>query len=150
MWVQGRGQGWTGRLGLTYVHVCVKQIPSGSLLYSTGNSALCSVVTWLGGMGVGVRGRSKREGIIYACNIYISRCAQSCPTLCNPVDCSPPCSSVHGTFQARIPEWVAISSSRGSSWPRDWIHISYVSCIGRWILYHTMWEAQICVCCCCC
>ena len=39
--------------------------------------------------------------------------AKSCPTLCNPVDCSLPGSSVHGIFQARIPEWVAISSSRG-------------------------------------
>ena len=40
-------------------------------------------------------------------------------TLCSPMDCSPPGSSVHGVFQARIPEWVAISSSRGSSQPRD-------------------------------
>ena len=47
-------------------------------------------------------------------------CAQSCPTLCNPVDCGPPGSSVHGIFQARILEWVAISFSRGPSWPRDW------------------------------
>ena len=45
--------------------------------------------------------------------------AQSCPALCNPTDCSPPGSSVRGIFQARILEWVAISSSRGSSWPRD-------------------------------
>ena len=43
--------------------------------------------------------------------------AQSCPTLCNPVDCSPPGSSVHGILQARILEWVAISFSRGSSDP---------------------------------
>ena len=40
---------------------------------------------------------------------------QSCPTLCDLVDCSPPGSSVHGILQARILEWVAISSSRGSS-----------------------------------
>ena len=45
---------------------------------------------------------------------------QSCLTLCNCMDCSPPDSSVHGILQARIPEWVAIPSSRGSSWPRDW------------------------------
>ena len=45
--------------------------------------------------------------------------AQSCPTLCDPMDCSPPGSSVHGIFQARLLEWVAISFSRGSSWPRD-------------------------------
>ena len=40
--------------------------------------------------------------------------AQSCPTLCDPMDCSPPASSVHGIFQARVLEWVAVSSSRGS------------------------------------
>ena len=42
-------------------------------------------------------------------------CAQSCPTLCDPTACSPPGSSVHGIFQARTLEWVAISSFRGSS-----------------------------------
>ena len=50
---------------------------------------------------------------------------QSCPTLCDPMDCSPPGSSVHGTFQARILEWVAISFSRGSSRPKDQ---TWVSC----------------------
>ena len=45
--------------------------------------------------------------------------AQLCPTLCDPTDCGSPGSSDHGILQARILEWVAISSSRGSSWPRD-------------------------------
>ena len=45
--------------------------------------------------------------------------AQPCPTLCDPMDCSPPGSSVRGILQARILEWVAMPSSRGSSWPRD-------------------------------
>ena len=49
------------------------------------------------------------------------------------MECSPPSSSVYGIFQARMPEWVAISASRGSSWPRDQTH---VFCISRWILYH--------------
>ena len=44
---------------------------------------------------------------------------QSCLTLCNPMDCSPPSSSVHGILQARILEWVTMPFSRGSSWPRD-------------------------------
>ena len=48
-----------------------------------------------------------------------SEVAQSCPTLCDPVDCSLPDSSIHGIFQARVLEWVAISFSRGSSQPRD-------------------------------
>ena len=52
--------------------------------------------------------------------------AQSCPTLCDPMDCSPPGSLVHGIFQAWILEWVAISFSRGSSRPRDQ---TWVSCI---------------------
>ena len=56
--------------------------------------------------------------------------------LCNSMDCSPQGSSVHGTFQARTLEWVAISTSRGSSQPRDRTQVSCVSCIGRWILYH--------------
>ena len=56
----------------------------------------------------------------------MSEVAQSCPTLCYPVDCSPLGSSVHGIFQARILEWVAISFSRGSSQPRD---PTWVSCI---------------------
>ena len=58
----------------------------------------------------------------------------SCPTLCDPMDYSPPGSSVYGIFQARILEWVATLSSRGSSWPRDWTVISFVSCIGRPVL----------------
>ena len=61
--------------------------------------------------------------------------AQSCPALCDPLDCSPPGSSVHGIFQARIPEWVAMPSSRGSSQHRDRIHNSCASGSGRWILY---------------
>ena len=50
--------------------------------------------------------------------------------------CSPPGSSVHGILQASILDWVAISSSRGSSRPRDQTTVSYISCTGRWILYH--------------
>ena len=50
---------------------------------------------------------------------YESEVAQLCPTLCDPMDCSPPGSSIHGILWARILEWVAISFSRGSSWPRD-------------------------------
>ena len=56
-----------------------------------------------------------------------SEVAQSCPTLCDPVDCSLPGSSIHGILQARILEWVTISFSRGSSQPRN---RTGVSCIG--------------------
>ena len=72
--------------------------------------------------------------------VFFVVCAWSvtklCPTLCEPVDCSLPGSSVYGISQARILEWVAVSSSRGSSRPRNQTHISCVSCIGRRILYH--------------
>ena len=57
------------------------------------------------------------------------------------MNCIPPGSSAHGISQARISEWVAISFSRGSSWPRD---RTCISCTGRWILYHwATWEAQL-------
>ena len=64
---------------------------------------------------------------------------QSCPTPCDPMDCRPPGSSVHG-IQARLLEWVAISFSRGSSWPRD---RTWFSCIeGRFFTVWATREAQ--------
>ena len=63
--------------------------------------------------------------------------AQSCPTLCDPMDCSPPGSSVHGIFQAWILEWVAVSFSRGSSWPRDRTRVSCI--VGRCF---TIWATR--------
>ena len=64
-------------------------------------------------------------------------CTQSCWTLCNLMDCSPP-GSLHGIFQARIPEWIAIPSYRGPSQPRDWTCVSYVSWFGRQIFYQVL------------
>ena len=58
---------------------------------------------------------------------------QSCLTLCDPMDCSPPGSSVHGILQARILEWVARPFSRGSSRPRDWTHVSLCLLHCRWV-----------------
>ena len=55
-----------------------------------------------------------------------SEVAQSCPTLCDPMDCSLPGSSVHGIFQARVLEWIAISFSRGSSQPKDRTQVSRI------------------------
>ena len=61
---------------------------------------------------------------------------QWCLTLCDGTDCSLPGSSVHGILQVRILEWVAMSSFRGSSQPRrDLIHVSFISCIVRDVLY---------------
>ena len=67
--------------------------------------------------------------------IYCYLVVKSCPALCDAMDCSPPGSSVHGIFQARILEWVPISSSRASSQSRD---RTCISCIDRWILYKTL------------
>ena len=58
-----------------------------------------------------------------------SEVAQSCLTLCDPMDGSVPESSVHGIFQARVLDWVAISFSRGSSQPRDQTRVSRI--VGR-------------------
>ena len=63
--------------------------------------------------------------------------AQSCLTLCDPLDCSLPGSFVHGILQARILEWVAISFFRGSSQPRDWTRVSRIA--GR---FFTIWSTR--------
>jgi len=63
--------------------------------------------------------------------------AQSYPTLCSLMDCSLPCSSVHGILQARTLEWVAILFSRGPSWPRDW---TSASCIAGDVF--TVWNQE--------
>ena len=77
---------------------------------------------------------------MYICLLYSS--APLCPTLHDPIDCSPPGSSVHGILQGRILKWVAISSTRGSSQPRDQTHISCVSCItGRFFTWWAIREA---------
>ena len=66
-----------------------------------------------------------------------SEVAQLCPTLWDPVDCSLPGSSIHGISQARILEWVAISFSGGSCWPREWIRVSCIA--GR---HFTVWATR--------
>ena len=68
---------------------------------------------------------------------------QPCPTLGDAMDCSPSVSSAHGILQARILKWVAMPSSKGSSWPTNWTHVSYISCIDRRVLYH--WKPKACV-----
>ena len=111
---------WKPRRGA--VQICLQR---GLLLTcSAGNwqPCLCSAFRTLLGLS---------SSCVHVCSV-----AQSCPTLCNSMDCSPPGSSVHGISQARILEWVAISCHRGSSWPRDWTCVSWVSCTGKLILCH--------------
>ena len=71
---------------------------------------------------------------VYCCLIgrHTSQTHKSCLILCDSMYCSPPGSSVHGIFQAKILEWVAISFSRGSSSPRDW---TCVSCRKALLIY---------------
>ena len=101
-----------------------------SSLASQRSPGIASTICLLDGMQI---------KIMCVCSCIRER-AYLCPTLCDPMDCSPPSSSVHGISQARILEWVAMSSSRESSRPRDRTRIS---CIGRQIHYHwATWEAQ--------
>ena len=82
--------------------------------------------------------KKRNEVLIYT--MCVCSITQLCLTLWDPLDYGLPGSLVHKIFQARILMWVAISSFRGSSQPRDRTHIS---CIGRGILYHwATWEAQ--------
>ena len=70
---------------------------------------------------------------------------QSCLTLCSPMNCSTPCFSVHEILKERILEWVAMSSSRGSSWPKDQTCVSCGSCIaGRFLNTETPEERLPC------
>ena len=81
------------------------------------------------------------DGALTNCHLndlspHCTLCAQACPPLYDPTDCSPPGSSVHGILQARILEWVAMPFSRGTSRPTDRTCISCIFYTGRWILYH--------------
>ena len=78
--------------------------------------------------------------------VCVCVCAQLCLTLCDPMDCSPQVSSVHGILQARMLEWIAFSFSRGSSRPKDQTWVFCVSFTGHWQvgslpLHH--WEAHL-------
>ena len=74
-----------------------------------------------------------------------SEFAQSCLTLCDPMDCSPPGSSLHGILQARVLEWIAVSFSRGSSQPRDRTRVSLIT--GRrfnlWATREAQWLPNV-------
>ena len=89
-----------------------------------GNQDGLAAITW------------SEHDVAYCGNTYVAPCVLShFSPVClfvTPGDCSLPDSSVHGILQARIPEWVAISSSRASSRPRDRTHISYVSASLHW------------------
>ena len=104
------------------------------------NNYSCSVFLYWGKKYLKFK-RSKNilemEKILIQHFLFVSEVTQSCPTLCDPMDCSLPGSSVHGIFQARIVEWVAISFSRRSSQPRDGTWVSRI--VGR---RFTVWATR--------
>ena len=75
---------------------------------------------------------------LYLCYAYLLNHVQHCDS----VDCSLPGPSFHGILQTRILEWVAVPSSRGSSWPRDPTCVSFFTGIDRWVTTSATWEAQ--------
>ena len=91
---------------------------------------------WLGGTRRGLWLYSVGPILPYLPPLGCVQLLQLCPTVCDPMDCSLPGSSVHGIFPARILEWVAIPFSKGSSWPRDQTRISCDFCTCRWALHH--------------
>ena len=100
----------------------------------------------LGGWGCGTFRKSSIKKLIidikawakwYCVCVLVSH---SCSTLCDPMNCSPPGSSVHGILQARILEWVAIPFSKGFSQPRKWIRVSSIA--GRFFTIWATREAQ--------
>ena len=83
-----------------------------------------------------------KENVVHIYNGILRVCwvTQSCPTLCNSMDCSLPVSSVHGIFQAVYWLGFPFPTPGESSWPRGW---NCISCTGRWILYHrATWEVH--------
>ena len=120
-----------------------KWITYKNLLHSTGNCTQYSVMAYKGKEYL----KNKVDIHIYTHKYIWIEVTQSCQTLCDPIDCSLPGSSVHGIFQARILDWVAIFFSRGSSWPRDLAQISLIIA-GR---LSTAWATRgsyMCVCVC--
>ena len=113
-----------------------KWITNKDLLYQPGNSSQCYAS--LDGRGVwgrmdtcicmaeSLRCSHETTTILLISYVFVL-IAQSCPTLCNPTDCSLPSFSVHGIIQARILEWIAIPFSRGTSQPRDQFLVSCLS-----------------------
>ena len=91
--------------------------------------------SWWGGAEDSTLSWAQEPGLWCRCAKLV---AQSCPNLCDPMDCSPPGSTVLGIFQARILKWVSISSSRGSSRPRDRTRISCTA--SRFFTIWAIWD----------
>ena len=118
----------------------IKQTKKGICIWT--NAKACSAVLW----SANCKHKEETDLRFHMWSLYPShpiiyssvhaKSLQSCLTLCDPVDCSPPGSSIQGILQARILELVARPSSRGPSRPIDWTHVTYISHISRQVLYH--------------
>ena len=119
-------EAWTSYLFLLFQYILWPLLLTSCVQFST----YWPQFSWLQGLSL---------CFLYAQMYCCCLVAKSRPTLCEPKDCSLPGSSVHGISQARILEWVAISSSSRSSRPRN---RTCISCIGRWVFHHwATWEA---------
>ena len=130
------GKWWLIRTGDTAAREEVGRSCSTQRHRNTGHEPAWSEETTAPSPGSQERSKQNQHPHSYSLPLWTCVCIQSCPTLYNPMDGNPPGSSLHKTSQARVVEWVAISSPRVSSWPRDSTHVSRVSCISRQLLYH--------------
>ena len=113
-----------------------------SLKHNIHNTTLKMLTHWENNNQYYQKEKSKKEvdaKMIQILELVVC-CAVLNPTLCDPLDCSPPGSSVHGILQARILQWVAMPSSKGSFQPRDWTHWSRIA--GRFFTVWTTRKAQ--------
>ena len=95
---------------------------------NTGELLGFCFLTWVVAAGVCSYHKHLSSSESMICTLYVKvLVAQLCPTLCDPMDCSPTDSSIHGISQARILEWVAISFSRESSCARDRTWVSWIT-----------------------
>ena len=136
---RGKGERWVERQKWVGFHlVNIQYRKKGMLTLETWKLGMNQ---WHSGAGRWNKGGWWRKILLdKAC--MPAKSLQSCLTLCDPMNCNPPGSSVHKILQARILEWVAIPFSKGSSWTRDWTCVSYVSA-GRFFTTSDTWEAQI-------
>ena len=118
---------------------CNTFLAQSGLPIDRGITRMESATAWVSNMGKNDPTSSVRFLQFFLSVTFLGVCVQLLSWVqrfVTPMDCSPPSSSALGIFQARILERVTISSSRGSSQPRDGTHVSHISCTGRHILYH--------------
>ena len=134
------GDSWIRQWGHCQLEYSMVRIMEGNyncyryILESYFNSSLKIRKFFLGEISTWHELVEKRLGAMLKEGYVCAKSLQLCLTLCNPLDCSSPGSSVNGVLQAITLEWVAMPSSRGSFWLQDGTWVSYASCVGRHVL----------------